>query len=274
MRIPQDKAVIALKMLAEGSGLRSISRLTGLHRDTICRLLVHVGKQCERFMEERIFNVPVQDVQVDEMWGFVGMKKMTKLKLGVENPLVGDAYVFIGIERNSKLILSWHLGERTKEHAVKFLNKLHLATANRFQVSSDAWNGYGDTVNECLGAKADYAVIEKNYAQWITNEKSHYNPPLVVRVKKRVRFGNPDWSKICTSHIERANLTVRHFVKRLARLTPCFSKKWENLKAALAWHFCFYNFCWVHGSLKTTPAMASQLTDHPWTVEEVLIATL
>ncbi len=274
MRIPQDKAVIALKMLAEGSGLRSISRLTGLHRDTICRLLVHVGKQCERFMEERIFNVPVQDVQVDELWGFVGMKKRTKSKLGIENPLVGDAYVFIGIERNSKLILSWHLGERNKEHAVQFLNKLNLVTANRFQISTDAWKGYGETVTQCLGAKADYGSAEKHYAEWATREENRFAGSHVVSVKKRVHFGNPDWKKICTSHIERANLTIRHFVKRLARMTPCFSKKWENLKAALAWHFCFYNFCWVHGSLKATPAMQSHLTDHVWTVEEVLTATL
>lgn len=246
-------------------------RLNGseFHRDTVCNLLVTVGRNVGRYMDQRIMNVPAEDVQADELWSYVRMKQRAKRRLNIEDPWIGDQYCFVGIERNSKPILAWHLGQRTREHAVQFHDELAWVTGNRFQLSTDAWAGYKDSVQYCLGGKVDFATVEKHYAQPPT-DSGRYSPPVVTAVKKQVRLGKPDPARICTSHIERQDLTIRTQVKRIARLTLSFSKKWENLKAALAWHFAFYNFVRVNGSLRVTAAMEAGLTDHVWTVGELL----
>lgn len=269
MRIPKDKAILALHMLAEGTSIRSVERLTGLHRDTICRLLMLVGRRCERYMDSRINNVVVRDVEADEIWSFVGMKQRTMRRKKIDDPYVGDAYTFVAIERHTKLILAWHLGKRTREHAVQFLDKLNRVTARRFQLSTDNWIGYRDTVDYCMAGKVDFATVEKRYTQPARDE-ARYSPPVVVGVKRQARAGHPIRERMCTSHVERVNLTIRTFVRRFARLSLGFSKSWTHHKAALAWFFMFYNFARIHGSLRVTPAMESGLTDSIWSVEDIL----
>jgi len=273
MRIKMDKALLVLSLLVEGSSVRSIERVTGVHRDTILRLMVTVGERCERFIAEKIKGVPVGDVQADEIWGFVGMKEKTKVKKRIHDAQLGDAYTFVGIERDSKLVLAWHLGRRTALHTDAFMEKLERATSGRFQLTTDGFPAYPDAVSYHLGTRTDYAMLTKKYGHEDKNER-RYSPPSIIGTDKTIGFGNPNQDRICTSHVERHNLTMRMHIRRLTRLTNAFSRKWSNLKAALALYFCWYNWCKSHSSLSgCTPAMAAGIARRPWSMADLLQAT-
>lgn len=261
-----EKATLILRMLVEGVSVRSIERLTGVHRDTILRVLVVAGERCERLLEEKIRAVPVKDVQCDEIWGFVGCKEKRNVS---GDPRRGDAYCFVGMERNTKLIISWHLGGRTARDTVAFTEKINEATAGQFQITTDGSRPYVDAVQYSLGTRVDFAQLVKVYGA--SGEGEHrYSPAEVVDFVPVPQWGEPDPRKICTSHVENQNLQLRMCIRRLTGLTNAFSKKWENLKAALALHFAHFNFCRVHGALRVTPAMEAGISDHMWTFDELL----
>jgi IS1 family transposase len=203
------------------------------------------------------------------MWGFVAMKEKAKGNLYKAADTLGDAYTYVAMERNSKLILAWHLGKRNKQDTLAFILKLRRATAGKFQLTTDGWPSYPDAIERVFGSEIDYAQLVKVYAASRDGEQ-RYSPAEVVDVEVVPRAGMPDYERICTSHIERQNLTMRMQIRRLTRLTNAFSKKWENLQAAVALHFAYYNFCRVHSSLRVTPAMEAGLTDHVWTIAELL----
>jgi len=270
MRIPVERAEMCLSLLLEGMSLRSIQRVTGVHQETILNLLVLAGEKCERLMSERVKGVAVKDVEADEIWGFVGMKKMTKLQKEVADPNVGDAYTFVGIERNTKLVLAWYLGDRDTTNTEAFTEKLDRATSGRFQMTTDGLATYPDAISYSLGTRVDYAQLIKVYGKNDVEGERKYSPPEVVDTTAKVVIGSPDPRRICTSIIERSNLTMRMCIRRLTRLTNGFSKKWDNLHAALALYFAYYNFCRIHSSIRCTPAMESGLTGHVWTLRELL----
>jgi transposase-like protein/IS1 family transposase len=278
MYLPIETAALCIALLVEGNSLRSTERLTGVNINTLMKLLVVAGEKCEQLLEDRIKNVPVKDVEADELWCFVGMKEKTMKKqiwdIDSNAEHLGDAYTFVGFERNTKLVLAWHLGRRTFNDTWQFTKKLDKATADSsFQITTDGFASYRDTITHELGHKQiDFAQLIKVYAT--PQDDSHrYSPPVVVDIISNVIHGNPDPKRICTSIVERQNLTIRMQMRRFTRLTNAFSKKWENLKAALALFFAFYNFCRPHSSIKKqTPAMASGLTDHVWSIQELLTA--
>ena len=272
MRVPEEKALLALNLLCEGSSIRSTERLTGLHRDTVMKLLVRVGEGCERFLEERIRDVPVEDVQCDEIWGFVEMKERTKVGKGLDSVLIGDAYCFVGLERDSKLVLAWHLGRRTVQHTDAFVEKLDRATAGRFQLSTDGFAAYPDSISYHLGTRTDYAVLIKKYGSEEKSER-RYSPPRIIGIDVNTIHGEPEPGRICTSHVERSNLTMRMSLRRLTRLTNAFSRKWENLRAALALYFAWYNFCRMHSSIRMTPAIKAGIANRPWSMKDLVAAT-
>lgn len=269
MRLPVDKAASVLKLLVEGMSVRSVERVTGVHRDTILSLLVLAGQRCEKLLSDTITRLQVQDVECDEMWGYVGMKERAKAYAGKDAPQIGDAYTYVAIERNSKLILAWHLGKRSRLDTLAFIIKLRNATVGKFQLSTDGWTAYPDAIERVFGADIHYAQIIKVYKASRDGEQ-RYSPAEVADVEVVPRVGMPDYERICTSHVERQNLTMRMQIRRLTRLTNAFSKKWENLNAAVALHFAFYNFCRVHKTLRITPAMESGLTDHVWGLAELI----
>jgi len=271
MYLREDKTLLCLNLLLEGNSIRSIERVTGVTKQTLLNLLVLAGEKCHEVMSERIKGIAVKDVEADEIWAFVGMKKMTKLHKEVIDPKVGDAYTFVAIERNTKLVLTWHLGDRDMPNTEAFTDKLDRATQGRFQLTTDGFVAYPDAVSYSLGTRVDFAQLIKIYATNREGEQK-YSPPEVVDIITKIVIGNPDPSRICTSIVERGNLSLRTSIRRLTRLTNGFSKKWENLKAALALYFAYYNFCRIHSSIRCTPAMESGLTSHVWTLKELLAA--
>ncbi len=271
MYIPQEKAVLALRLLLEGNSIRSTERITDLDRNTIMSLLVKAGDRCETLMVEKIVNLPVEDVEVDEIWGFVQKKEGHKLPSEKDDP-TGDAYCFVGIERSTKLILAYHLGKRTAKATDAFIGKLAYATSkDRFQLTSDGFPPYISAVKMLLRDRVDFAQLVKVYGAPRDGEQ-RYSPAEVVDAIPTEIMGRPVRDKICTSHIERVNLSIRMGMRRMTRLTNGFSKKWENMQAAYSLWFAYYNFCRIHLTLRVTPAMESGITDHVWTIAE-LIAT-
>lgn len=269
MRIPMDKAVMVLKMLIEGSSVRVTERITGVSKPTILALLVLVGERCRLFWNERMKDIPATDVQVDEIWSFVGMKEKTR-EHKEKSEDVGDAWCFTGMERDTRLLLTWHLGKRTPEDCRWFTDKLAVATSGKFQVTTDGYKPYCIAIVESLARRrVDFAQLIKIYGT-TPGEAGKYSPGQIKGTRIRTMLGNPDKSRVCTSHAERQNLNIRTFVRRLTRLTNGFSKKWDNHESALALFFVHYNFVRIHGTLKTTPAVAAGLASKPWTVEEML----
>ncbi|HEX3152357.1 MAG TPA: IS1 family transposase [Gemmataceae bacterium] len=273
MRLNMDKALTVLHHLVEGVSIRATMRLTGVNRNTIIDLLMLMGERCERLLSGRIKNLPVVDVQADEIWGFVAMKERTRANKAPDQDGIGDAYCFIGIERQTKLVLAYHLGRRSSEDAYHFAGKLAEATTGHFQITTDGFKPYKTAIPSAMSG-ADFAQLVKTYA---TKDDHRYSPGEVNGTIKTPVNGNPDPDRITTSHVERQNLTVRMGNRRMTRLTNAFSKKWANHEAMLALGFAYYNFCRPHQTLteandkiKTTPAMAAKLEDHVWTLAELV----
>lgn len=273
MRLDMEQALVCLHHLVEGVSVRATVRLTGTSKKTILDLLVMMGERCERLLAGRMDKLPVVDVQVDEVWGFVQMKEKRRKREQPDATGIGDAYTFIGIERHNKLILAWHLGRRSSEDAEEFAYKLADATDGRFQITTDGFKPYRTAIPAAMSS-ADFATLVKEYA---TKEDEHrYSPGEVIGTIKTPVNGNPDANKVSTSHVERQNLTVRMQNRRMTRLTNAFSKKWKNHAAAMALHFACYNFCRPHQTLtkekehKCTPAMAAGIEDHVWSLRELV----
>lgn len=268
MTTPLEKATQVIELLVEGCSINTVERITGVHHTTILSLLTFVGEKCERFLENRIRAVRVSEVQCDELWGFVGCKEKRNL---TGDPERGDAYCFVAIERHTKLILSWHLGRRTARDTDTFIEKLSEATSGRFQITTDGFKAYTDAIHYSLGTRVDYAQLVKVYGTPSDGERN-YSPPDVLDIVPLPQWGNPVLTKICTSHVERQNLTMRMQIRRLTRLTNGFSKKRANLRAMLALYFCWYNFCRMHKTLRMTPAMAAGIVGTVWTIRQMLEA--
>ena len=269
MYVSQDRAVMALQLLLEGNSIRSTERITGMDRNTIMSLLLKAGERCERLMRERIAGVKVKDVEVDEIWGFV-YKKEGHVRPNEARAPIGSAYCFVGMERSTKLVLTWHVGRRNRAHTDIFINKLrHAVSDDRFQLSTDGFQAYPPAVNAMLKGRVGYAQIIKVYGAPRDGEQ-RYSPAEVISSEVVPVIGKPKMRRVCTSHIERQNLTIRMGMRRMTRLTNAFSKRWEHLEAAYALHFAYYNFCRVHKTLRVTPAMEQGITDHIWTIAELI----
>jgi transposase-like protein/IS1 family transposase len=270
MRLPLDRAVAVLQLLLEGMSVRSVERVTGVHRDTILRLLVMAGERCQKLMDEKIKSIGVIDVEVDEIWGFVQKKESHKMQREKQVEVVGDAYCFVGIEANCKLVLAHHLGKRDQLSTDLFIKKLARATSQeRYQLTSDGFKPYIKAVTGQLRGRVDFAQLVKVYGVSREGEQ-RYSPAEVVDAIPTPVMGRPCRTRICTSHVERQNLSIRMGMRRMTRLTNAFSKKWENLEAAYSLWFAYYNFCRRHQTLRVTPAMEAGIENHTWTLIELI----
>ncbi len=269
MYLPIEKAEMVLKLLLEGNSFSSVERITEVHHTTILKLLVIAGEKCERIMAEKIRNVEVRDVERDELWAFIG-KKQKRVRPEDDSNL-GDCYTFVAIERHSKLVLNIAIGKRDQRTTDAFVEGIRHATAHsRFQITTDGFAPYRSAITTTLHDRlTGFAQLIKVYRAASEGEGRYY-PAEVASVEVVPVMGQPDPERICTSIVERNNLSTRMSNRRFTRLTNAFSKKWENHWATVACWFAFYNFCRVHKSLRVTPAMAPGIADHVWTVRELL----
>jgi transposase-like protein/IS1 family transposase len=271
-RLPLEEACRVLQLLCEGTSIRAVERLTGYEKGTVLRLLAQVGPKCERLLESLVRDVEVTDVQCDELHGWVHCKQGTKARKGITNPEAGDCWTWVALERGSKLVLSFHVGRRTTWDAHDFMAKLAKATSGRFALSTDGWAGYPETAEYHLGARIDYGMVIKEYRQAPAEELRRYAPPRLLRVEKVAVSGEPDEKRMCTSHVERCNWTIRTHLRRLTRLSNGFSRKKSNLRAAVALFFAYYNLVKFHGSIRMTPAMKAGIVARPWTMADLVMA--
>ena len=270
MYLPIEKAELVLKLLLEGNSVSTVERVTEVHHTTILKLLVLAGEKCERIMAERIRNVEVRDVECDELWAFIGKKQKRVRPEDDQN--LGDNYTFVAIERHTKLVLNIAVGKRDQRTTNAFVEGLRQATArSAFQITTDGFAPYRSAITTTLHDRlTGFAQLIKVYRAASEGE-GRYSPAEVASVETVPVFGNPDPERICTSIVERSNLSTRMGLRRFTRLTNAFSKSFENHWAAVACWFAFYNFCRVHKSLRVTPAMAAGITDHVWEVAELLV---
>jgi IS1 family transposase len=265
-----EAAERALHCLLEGCSIRSTERLTGVNRNTIMRLLLVAGERCVRLMDSRMRDLPIRYLELDEIWCYVG-KKRARVRSG-DSPDFGDQWVYVAIDAETKLIPSFYVGKRVRPDTAAFLWDLYHRLAGRVQLTTDGLNHYTVAVPECFGTDVDFAQLTKmfgDYGQFDTPE-ARYSPPRISGVISKVRQGDPDPEHISTSFVERSNLTMRMAMRRFTRLTNAFSKRLSHLRAAVALHFAYYNFCRVHSSLRVTPAREAGLTDHVWAIAELL----
>ncbi len=271
MRTDETKALQAIKCLLEGCSIRSTERLTGIHRDTILNLLVLAGEKCAKVLDITMRNIKSDFIQSDEIWCFVQKKQKRCRK---EDPIeFGDAWVFVAIDPVTKLIPCYTVGKRSAGTTKAFIDDLAGRLAKRVQITTDGFRFYVNAIENAFGCDVDFAQLVKLYGDYGQHDSAtKYSPSPIFEVISKIIQGNPDESHICTSHVERQNLTMRMAMRRFTRLTNAFSKKLENLKAACALHFAYYNLCRVHSTLRVTPAMEAGITDHVWSLEELLRA--
>lgn len=269
--LPYEKKRAIIHLLVEGNSIRSIERLTSVHRDTIMRLLVKVGTQCRTLLDDRMRRLKLTHLQCDEIWTFV-LCKQGNIPAGIPyDPRVGDQYLYIAFDEKTKLIPTFTLGKRTAESTNAFMFDLSERIVTEHpQISTDGFNAYPAAINAAFGNEANYGQIIKDFAEPI--QPGRYGPPIMVASERRQILGLDDLplQSICTSHVERNNLNIRTFMKRFTRLSLGFSKKLENLAAAVALHVAYHNLCRVHRTLRVTPAMAAAVTDHVWELDELL----
>lgn len=265
------KRVAVVKALVEGNSIRSTVRMTGVAKNTIVKLLAELGASCADYMDVNLRGLTSTRVQCDEIWSFVGAKEKAikkNPKILQRNPDAGDTWTWIAMDADSKLIISFFIGGRTANVAQAFMSDVAGRLANRVQLSTDGLHAYRAAVENAFGDRADYGQIVKIFQTGRGNGR--YSPPECIGCKKEAISGDPDAKHISTSYIERQNLSLRMGNRRFTRLTNAFSKKIENHAAALSLYFMWYNFGRVHQTLRVTPAMESGVTDHVWSVEEIV----
>jgi len=266
-----DKKIAIIGALAEGSSIRSIERITGVHRDTIMRLGVKVGQGCTALMDAKMRNLSCNRLEVDEIWGFVG-KKERNVKQG-EGKEIGSVWTWCALDAETKIVPTFRCGDRSPASATAFMQDVASRMANRVQLSTDGLAAYVGAVEKSFGQDVDYAQIVKVFGAFAFGER-RYSTSGVLGVQKVVRTGRPNHDLISTSYVERLNATTRLHMRRLTRLTLAFSKKRENFEAAVGLHFAYYNFVKRHNTLRCTPAMAAGVTGTTWSVGDLVEAAV
>jgi transposase-like protein/IS1 family transposase len=273
MRIDLDKAAQAIGLLCEGMSIRAVCRFTGLNKQTVLRLIVRAGRGIADYSERTIRGLSAAEVECDELWGFCYCKKFTARTRDMGSH-VGDIYCYLGIDRNTKMVLATAYGKRDTETGVCFMRRLKNAAPTIGQISTDGWQPYPGIISLLWGSDINYGQIVKIIAgKEAKDSATRYSPGQVKETRRKAVIGEPDVFRISTSFAERMILSIRMGVRRMTRLTNAFSKRWENHEAMLNIYFGVYNFCKVHGTIKTTPAVAAGLADRPWTVRELLEKT-
>lgn len=268
-KLSPEARVQILTLLCEGMAIRAITRVTGASKNTVAKLLADVGQACAAYHDQHVRGLTSKRIQMDEIWSFVYAKNDNVKRAKSAPEEAGDVWTWTAIDADSKLLVSWLVGDRTTESALRFVDDLRSRLANRVQLTSDGHRPYLTAVDTVFGDDVDYAMLHKIYGPAPGGER-RYSPPVCIGAQKRKITGEPDAKHVSTSYAERQNLTMRMHMRRFTRLTNAFSKKIENHTAAVALHTMFYNFVRVHQTLKVSPAMAAGITDRLWEVSDIV----
>ncbi|MEM9753352.1 MAG: IS1 family transposase, partial [Planctomycetota bacterium] len=264
-KLSTEKRALILSCLVEGNSINSTSRLCGVSKVTVLRLLADAGTLAAQFHDLKVRGLKTQRVEMDEIWSFVGCKEKTKkLKGGLGH---GDAWTWTAIDADTKLCVSYLVGGRDADTAMEFTHDTADRLDRAVQLTTDGLRLYIEAVEAAFGGAAAYAQLIKVFAG-DRPDAARYSPPVCTGTRKQVMSGNPDESLVSTSYVERQNLTLRMQNRRFTRLTNAFSKKFENHCHAVALHYFHYNFCRKHATLKTTPAIAAGIMGHQWSMKQ------
>jgi IS1 family transposase len=271
-KLSNAKRAQVVRCLVEGNSIRATVRMTGVAKNTISKLLVDLGEACAKHHMEAVVEVPSRRIQCDEIWSFCYSKQKNVPADRRGEFGVGNVWTWTAIDADSKLCVSWLVGNRDADTAREFMEDVAQRLQSRVQLSTDGNHTYLQAVDLAFGSQIDYAMLIKLYGGQgnAENPETRYSPGECTGIEIKRVTGKPDPKHINTSYVERQNLTMRMSMRRFTRLTNAFSKKVYNLSAAIALHFVYYNFCRVHQTLKTTPAVASGLADHVWTIDEIV----
>ena len=272
-RLTTQDRVRILTVLSEGMGVNAACRVTGASKNTVLKLLADVGTACALYQDAAMRNLKLTDIQVDEIWSFIGAKAKNVPADADPALRLGDCYTFTAIDRNTKLMPCWLVGFRTADCADDFMGDLKARLATRVQLTTEGMNGYPAAVAKHFGNNVDYAVLNKSYAAGpaVKEAKRRYSPAAYSGSTKIAKIGIPFPDLVSTSHVERANLSMRMNMRRFTRLTNGFSKKIENHMHAVSFFFMVYNFCKAHGTTKKTPAGAAGVSAFQWTIEDIVM---
>lgn len=267
-RLSTEKRAQILGCLVEGMSIRATVRMTGAAKNTVTKLLADVGRACEEYQDGILTDLPCTDLQCDEIWAFCYSKAKNVPEERRDEFGYGDVWTWTAIDADTKLVPTWLVADRSPQAAWLFMQDLASRLRGRVQLTTDGYGSYLRAVHDAFGFDIDYAMLVKQYGLDQAAEK-RYSPAVCVGSQKTVISGSPIPERINTSYIERQNLTMRMHMRRFTRLTNAFSKKLENLEAAVALHFMFYNFARVHTTIGTTPAIAAGVTDHKWSLLDI-----
>jgi IS1 family transposase len=267
--LDSTKRAQIIRCLVEGNSIRATVRLTGAAKNTVTKLLVEIGEKAQAFHDKHVRHVSARRVQCDEIWSFVGAKAKNVPEEKKDSGM-GDVWTWVAVDADSKLVVSYLCGGRDAGWANDFMKDVASRLTMRVQITSDGHRAYAEAVEGAFGMDVDFAMLIKLYGAPSEKYDTRYSPSGLIGTRTAVLSGNPDPKHISTSFVERQNLTMRMSMRRFTRLTNGFSKKFENHCHSVALHYAYYNFCRVHQSLRVTPAMEAKLTDHVWSIDELL----
>lgn len=268
-KLQSDKRARILNCLCEGNSIRATARLSDSAINTVVKLLVDAGKACSRYQDETLRGLKSRRVQCDEIWSFCYAKEKNCTP-EMKRKGNGDVCTWVALDPDTKLVPCWFIGERHAGAAYHFMHDLSERLVHRVQLTTDGHGAYLSAVEDAFGASIDYAQLVKSYGAAPEGPQVRYSPAICMGARKAVIGGNPDFEHVSTSYIERQNLTMRMGMRRFTRLTNGFSKKLENHEHSVALHFMHYNFCRIHKALRVTPALEAGVSDHVWSLAEVI----
>src|ERR1022692_4627115 len=265
-----QKRSFIVRALVEGNSVRATSRLADVSKVTVLKLISDLGYAAYAFHDRNVRNVRVRRLQCDEIWQFIGAKKRNVTPEQEQNGW-GDVWTWTAIDADTKLCVSYLVGGRDAGWAFDFMQDCAQRIRGRVQITTDGHKAYLEAVEGAFGMDVDYAQLQKIYGAPTDADQRRYSPAKCIGADMKVVSGNPDPKHVSTSYVERHNLTMRMSMRRFTRLTNGFSKKIENHIHMVAIHAVHYNFARIHKTLRITPAMAAGLSDHVWTLEEIVL---
>ena len=268
-RLTNEKRVSVVAALVEGNSIRATCRMTGVAKNTVVKLLADLGRVCAEFQDGALRNLPCKRVQADEIWSFVYAKQKNVSRATKAPAVAGDVWTWTALCADTKLIVSYMVGARDGRSAHVFMNDVATRLRGRIQLTTDGHRPYLNAVEGAFGCDIDYAMLIKIYGS-PPDAEIRYSPAECIGCETRIITGAPDEKHISTSYVERQNLSMRMHMRRFTRLTNGFSKKVENHVHMLGLYFCYYNFARVHQTLRVTPAMEAGVSDHGWSIAEIV----